>query len=161
MTYTELAIAAVLVTVVLDLVVFRTRLVRSRAFWVSYAIMLAFQLVVDGLLAGLPVVRYRATAIVGARIAYAPVEDVLFGFSLVLSAPIYMVVTRYLADSIHNKDVTHVPTALIHSMVMLYCILVPVAFFYYGIYTNMDLGMRLSSIANLFLIIVVTEHRAG
>jgi len=74
MTYTELAIAAVLVTVVLDLVVFRTRLVRSRAFWVSYAIMLAFQLVVDGLLAGLPVVRYRATAIVGARIAYAPVE---------------------------------------------------------------------------------------
>jgi lycopene cyclase domain-containing protein len=85
MTYTELAIAAVLVTVVLDLVVFRTRLVRSRAFWVSYAIMLAFQLVVDGLLAGLPVVRYRATAIVGARIAYAPVEDVLFGFSLVLA----------------------------------------------------------------------------
>lgn len=85
MTYTELAIAAVVATVVLDLVGLRTRLLRSRAFWVSYAIMLAFQLVVDGVLAGLPVVRYRASTIVGARIAYAPVEDVLFGFSLVLA----------------------------------------------------------------------------
>lgn len=75
-----------------------------------------------------------------------------FGFSLVLSAPIHMVVTRYLADSIHNKNVTHVPTAMIRSMGMLYCILVPLAFFYYGVWTNMDLGMRLSAIANLFLI---------
>jgi lycopene cyclase domain-containing protein len=84
-TYTDLAIAAVMVTVGFDLVVLRTRLLRSRVFWMSYAIMLAFQLVVDGVLAGLPVVRYRASSIVGARIAYAPVEDVLFGFSLVLA----------------------------------------------------------------------------
>ncbi len=75
-----------------------------------------------------------------------------FGFSLVLSAPIYMVITRYLADCIHRKDVTNVPTVMLDSLVMLYCILVPVAFFYYGFYTNMDLSMRLSAIINLFLI---------
>ncbi len=46
--------------------------------------MLGFQLIVNGLLTGLPVVRYRADAIIGWRVAYAPVEDLLFGFALVL-----------------------------------------------------------------------------
>ncbi|HEU5046409.1 MAG TPA: exopolysaccharide Pel transporter PelG [Rickettsiales bacterium] len=75
-----------------------------------------------------------------------------FGFSLVLSAPVYMVVTRYLADHIHKKDVTHVPTVVLHSLILLYFILIPLAFFYYGFYTDMELSMRLSAIANLFLI---------
>ena len=63
-----------------------------------------------------------------------------------------MVVTRYLADCIHRKDVTHVPSTMLRSIVLLYFILVPLAFFYYGIYTNMELNMRLSAIVNLFLI---------
>lgn len=75
-----------------------------------------------------------------------------FGFSLVLSAPVYMVVTRYLADHIHKKDVTHVPTTMLHSLVLLYFIAIPLAFYYYGFYTEMDLDMRLSAIVNLFLI---------
>jgi uncharacterized membrane protein len=75
-----------------------------------------------------------------------------FGFSLMFSAPVYMVITRYLADSIHNKNVTHTPTVMLTSMAMLYAILLPLAIGYYGFYTNHDLSMRLSAIANLFLV---------
>jgi lycopene cyclase domain-containing protein len=67
-----------------DLLVLRTRLVTRRAFWVAYSIVLFFQLIVNGLLTGLRIVRYRPSDIVGWRLAYAPVEDLLFGFALVL-----------------------------------------------------------------------------
>lgn len=75
-----------------------------------------------------------------------------FGFSLMLSAPIFMVITRYLADSIHVKNVTHTPTVMLTSMAQLYAILLPLAIGYYGFYTNHTISMRLSAIANLFLI---------
>jgi lycopene cyclase domain-containing protein len=81
--YTWTALAAVVVVVVVDLFVLRTSMVRRRAFWTAYAIVLFFQLVVNGLLTGLRVVRYDPARIVGLRIAFAPVEDLLFGFALV------------------------------------------------------------------------------
>lgn len=93
MTYTQLAVAGVLATIALDLWVLRTRLLRRRAFWVSYAIIVFFQLVTNGVLTGLRIVRYDGDAILGGdlpvflgegRIAYAPVEDLLFGFALVV-----------------------------------------------------------------------------
>ena len=82
-TYTGLVVLAV-ATVVVDGVILRTNLVRRRAFWTSYAIILACQLIVNGVLTGVPVVRYDADAIIGWRVAYAPVEDLLFGFAMVL-----------------------------------------------------------------------------
>ena len=84
MTYTALAIAGVAVAVVVDLAVLRTHLVRRKAFWTAYGIVLFFQLIVNGVLAGLPVVRYNPAAITGLRIAYAPIEDIAFGFAMVL-----------------------------------------------------------------------------
>ena len=84
MSYTALAFTGVGFAVVLDLVVLRTRLLLRRAFWVSYLIIVAFQLLVNGVLTGRHVVVYEPKAILGARIAFAPVEDLLFGFSLVL-----------------------------------------------------------------------------
>ena len=95
MTYTQLAVAGVLATIALDLWVLRTRLLRRRVFWVSYAIIVFFQLVTNGVLTGLRIVRYDGDAILGSdlpvflgdgRIAYAPVEDLLFGFALVVQA---------------------------------------------------------------------------
>ena len=83
MNYTLLAVVGVIVAVVVDLAVLRTRLVRSRGFWTAYAIVLFFQLATNGVLTGLPVVRYNADRILGLRIVYAPVEDLLFGFALV------------------------------------------------------------------------------
>ena len=84
MTYTWLVVAGVLVAGLLDVVVLRTNLLRRKAFWTAYAIMAFFQLVTNGLLTGLPIVRYDPAAIIGWRIVYAPVEDLLFGFALIL-----------------------------------------------------------------------------
>ena len=84
MTYTQAALLGVVGAVLVDLALLRTRLLARRLFWVSYAIVVAFQLVVNGVLTGRDVVRYDEGAILGPRIAWAPVEDLLFGFALVL-----------------------------------------------------------------------------
>jgi lycopene cyclase domain-containing protein len=83
-TYTEAALVGVLGALAVDLFVWRTRLVKRKVWWVSYAIVLFFQLITNGVLTGLRIVRYNPDAILGWRIVYAPVEDILFGFALVL-----------------------------------------------------------------------------
>ena len=83
MSYSALAVTAVVAVLVVDLAVYRTRLVTRAVFWVAYAIVLGFQLLVNGVLTGRGVVTYDPDAIWGPRIAYAPVEDLLFGFALV------------------------------------------------------------------------------
>jgi lycopene cyclase domain-containing protein len=97
-TYTQLGILGVALAIGLDLWVVRTRLVRRRVFWKAYAIIIFFQLLTNGVLTGLRIVRYNGEKIVGSdtpldsappflgdgRIAFAPGEDLLFGFSLVL-----------------------------------------------------------------------------
>ncbi len=84
MTYTASALLGVAGALLADLLVLRTRLVTRRVFWATYPIVLGFQLLANGLLTGRGVVRYDPAAIAGPRIAYAPVEDLLFGFALVL-----------------------------------------------------------------------------
>lgn len=93
MTYTAAAVLGVAFAGALDLVVLRTNMLRRKVFWVSYAVILGFQLVVNGILTGQRLVVYSSSAILGGatphllgdwRVAYAPVEDLLFGFSLVL-----------------------------------------------------------------------------
>jgi lycopene cyclase domain-containing protein len=84
MTYTQAALLGVAATVALDLFVLRTRLLARKAFWTSYAIVLFFQLVTNGILTGRHVVTYDAAAITGVRVVYAPVEDLLFGFALIV-----------------------------------------------------------------------------
>jgi lycopene cyclase domain-containing protein len=83
-SYTWLALLAVAASAAFDLAVLRTNLLRRKSFWTAYAILLFFQLIVNGLLTGLRVVRYDPARILGWRIAYAPVEDLLFGFAMVL-----------------------------------------------------------------------------
>src|SRR5690348_14793390 len=82
MNYTLLAVLGVAVAIAVD-VALRTRLLRQRGFWTAYAIVLFFQLVTNGVLTGLPVVRYDGDRILGLRIVYAPIEDLLFGFAMV------------------------------------------------------------------------------
>ena len=91
MTYTAAVAVAVIATTVLDLFVLRTRLLRRKAFWTAYAICFGFQLLVNGVLTGRRLVTYSPDAILGVRIAYAPVEDLVFGFSLVLQTLVWWV----------------------------------------------------------------------
>jgi lycopene cyclase domain-containing protein len=84
MTYTALVAGALVGAAACDLALLRTRLLCRKAFWVSYAIMFGFQLLVNGVLTGLRIVQYDPDTILGLRLAYAPVEDLGFGFALIL-----------------------------------------------------------------------------
>ncbi|TRZ55527.1 MAG: lycopene cyclase domain-containing protein [Streptomycetaceae bacterium] len=84
MSYTQLAIVAVVCAVLFDLLVARTQLLKRRVFWTSYAIILSFQLLTNWWLTSRNIVMYNPATIVGLRIASAPIEDLLFGFALVL-----------------------------------------------------------------------------
>ncbi|GAA1379559.1 lycopene cyclase domain-containing protein [Catellatospora chokoriensis] len=84
MTYTAAAALGLAGAVAVDLLVLRTRVLLSPVFWATYPIVLVFQLLSNGVLTGRGVVRYAPEAITGLRIAYAPVEDLVFGFALVL-----------------------------------------------------------------------------
>lgn len=93
MTYPVAATIGVAWAVLLDLAWLRTKLLRRKAFWASYVIVLIFQLVVNGILTGRRLVVYEPGDVLGGsvprlfggwRVGYAPVEDLLFGFSLTL-----------------------------------------------------------------------------
>jgi lycopene cyclase domain-containing protein len=94
MTYTLIAVVAVLAAFGLDHWVARTRLTSTAAWWSAYGIIVGFQLLTNGWLTGRRIVRYDPDTIVGSgtvtaighgRLAFAPVEDLAFGFALVLT----------------------------------------------------------------------------
>ena len=85
MIYTEIAVVAVLFALILDFAILRTKLISKKVFWVSYSIILPFQLITNWWLTSRNIVMYSDQAIIGVRIASAPAEDLLFGFALVLS----------------------------------------------------------------------------
>lgn len=106
MNYTVTAVIAVAAAVGYDVAIARTRLVARRAFWTAYAIVLGFQLVVNGVLTGLRIVRYNHDRIIGWRVAYAPVEDIAFGFAMVL-----VTLTTWVWLGRAQRDAPAVPTA--------------------------------------------------
>ena len=90
MIYSDIAIAASGIAIVVDLFVFKNSLLTRLAFWLSYMIILPFQLLTNWWLThnrndGKAIVMYDPDSIIGIRIASAPIEDLLFGFALVLS----------------------------------------------------------------------------
>jgi len=93
-TYTVLTAVAGVAAVALDRWVVRTRLTTAARWWATYAIIVVFQLLTNGWLTGRGIVRYDPKAILGGarvmlvgdgRLGYAPVEDLGFGFALVLT----------------------------------------------------------------------------
>jgi len=97
-TYTQLAVFSAILMIFWDLFVVKTQLLKTKVFWASYAIIVFFQLVSNGLLTGFGMVQYFDKAIIGSgsvnsgtpqmlgdgRIFFAPVEDLFFGFSLIM-----------------------------------------------------------------------------
>ncbi|MCX6430659.1 MAG: lycopene cyclase domain-containing protein [Actinobacteria bacterium] len=85
MSYTFIAFSMVILSLLLDMFFLKVRLVTRRVFWVSYPIVLVFQLLTNWWLTSRNIVMYNSDTILGIRIASAPVEDLAFGFSLILS----------------------------------------------------------------------------
>ena len=84
MSYTIAALLGAAGALIIDLFVLRTRLITRGVFWSTYPIIIFFQLLSNGILTGRHIVIYDPEAIIGLRIAYAPVEDLVFGFALIL-----------------------------------------------------------------------------
>ncbi len=86
--YTVLTLTAVVVVVVLDVALVRTRLLATVSFWITLSIVWGFQILVDGWLTKLtaPIVIYDEASFSGVRIFFdSPIEDFGFGFAMIVA----------------------------------------------------------------------------
>jgi lycopene cyclase domain-containing protein len=84
--YTLLAVLSVVGTVAVEVFWLRTGLFRKGQYWIAMAIVYCFHVLVDGWLTKLsaPIVIYDEGQITGVRVPWdIPVEDYLFGFSMI------------------------------------------------------------------------------
>jgi lycopene cyclase domain-containing protein len=84
MTYTEITSLALIIVILVDIFWFKTSMLTTRGFWASYAIVLPFQLLTNWWLTSNEIVLYSPDAIIGLRLAGAPIEDLLFGFAMMV-----------------------------------------------------------------------------
>jgi lycopene cyclase domain-containing protein len=83
-SYTVLAFTSVVVALLLEWKVIRSGILKTSSFYLAYLIILIFQLLTNGYLTSNEIVQYNEETIIGLRLAFAPLEDLLFGFSLVM-----------------------------------------------------------------------------
>lgn len=84
--YTLPAVISVVVVIGWELLVLRTGLFRRLAYWLSMAIVIGFQVLVDGWLTKLsaPIVLYDERQTTGIRFPWdIPIEDFLFGWAMI------------------------------------------------------------------------------
>jgi len=84
MIYSDIALNAVFLSVVLDLFILKSQMMTRGIFWLTYFLILPFQLLTNWWLTSNQIVMYSDTEIIGQRLAGAPIEDLLFGFSMIL-----------------------------------------------------------------------------
>jgi lycopene cyclase domain-containing protein len=80
--YTIAAVLSVILVVVLDRV-FRTRLTSRAEFWIFIAVMFGFKIIFNGYLTWRPIVMYGPQFFLNIRLGSIPLEDFLFGFSMI------------------------------------------------------------------------------
>lgn len=103
MTYTALAFIGVIAAIFIERAI-GAKLFRSPNFYLAYFIVMFFQLVTNGYLTGQGIVTYNEEMIMGARVANAPIEDLLFGFALViLSMSVWSKLGQWEAARAGNK----------------------------------------------------------
>jgi lycopene cyclase domain-containing protein len=84
--YTLLTVLSVVLVVLLEVTWLRTGIFHTAQYWISMAIVFAFQIVVDGWLTKLsdPIVIYNPAQMSGLRVPWdIPIEDFGFGFTMV------------------------------------------------------------------------------
>ena len=85
LSYTQITVYALIITIFFDMFVTKNSLLSTLRFWLSYSIILPFQLLTNWWLTSREIVIYNADAIMGLRIAGAPFEDLIFGFAMILA----------------------------------------------------------------------------
>jgi len=82
--YSDIALDAVVVAILVDLFVLRTAMLTRGIYWLTYGLIFPFQLITNWWLTSRNIVQYSPSEIIGRRLAGAPIEDLLFGFSMIL-----------------------------------------------------------------------------
>ena len=85
LSYTQITVYALIMTIFFDMFVTRNSLLSTVRFWLSYAIIFPFQLITNWWLTSREIVMYNPDAIIGLRLAGAPIEDLIFGFAMILA----------------------------------------------------------------------------
>lgn len=78
-----MAVLTLVTVLLIEFKALKTGLLKMIQFYLAYGIVVFFQLLTNGYLTGREIVLYDPGVIIGIRVAYAPLEDLLFGFSLV------------------------------------------------------------------------------
>ncbi len=94
MEYTISAIAGVIGVVTVDYLL-KTRVTTQGRFWVFIVVMFLFKILVNGYLTARPIVLYGGEFFLGVRVFTIPLEDFLFGFSLMTTS---VVLWEYLQE---------------------------------------------------------------
>jgi lycopene cyclase domain-containing protein len=105
--YTLLAVLSVVGTVAVELFWLRTGIFRKGQYWIAMAIVYFFHVLVDGWLTKLsaPIVIYDGRQIAGVRVPWdIPVEDYLFGFSMITLTLLLWVRQSDRADQVDHND---------------------------------------------------------
>ena len=84
MIYSDIALDAVVVAILVDLFILRTAMLTRGIYWLTYGLIFPFQLLTNWWLTSRNIVQYSPSEIIGRRLAGAPIEDLLFGFSMIL-----------------------------------------------------------------------------
>ena len=84
MIYSDIALDAVVVAILVDLFILRTAMLTRGIYWLTYVLIFPFQLLTNWWLTSRNIVQYSPSEIIGRRLAGAPIEDLLFGFSMIL-----------------------------------------------------------------------------
>ncbi len=101
MIYSDIALDAIIFAVICDLFVSRTQMITRGIFWLTYGLILPFQLLTNWWLTSKNIVMYSSSQIIGKRLAGAPIEDLLFGFSLIL---VTLTFWEFFSAHIRNND---------------------------------------------------------
>lgn len=80
--YTLLSVLSVFLVLMLDIFL-RTNLRKRKLFWFFILVIILFKFIVNGYLTGKNIVIYNPAFFMGLRIGSIPVEDFIFGFSMV------------------------------------------------------------------------------
>lgn len=75
-----------------------------------------------------------------------------FSFSLVLSSPVVIILTRFLADSIFERDVSLAIGLLVGSLMLVFLSTLPLVGWFYFYYVNLPISFRILAFFNFMLL---------
>ncbi|MDC0535315.1 exopolysaccharide Pel transporter PelG [Francisellaceae bacterium] len=78
-----------------------------------------------------------------------------FAFSLVISGPIFLVCTRFLADEIHRKDLSYSIGMLYGATLVISIIQLSLSVWFYCIYSNLPTIVAVNAVINYMLIVLI------